>query len=547
VEAVAHEARIRGRRGHHRSRRLLRVQAPVALALVSTLCLIAGVAPAAAAVTYNGTVASFLDAVSQAELRPVVADLSGAQSCTIGGSPYTFTTRHSGSGEPIDMAEQYVYEKLQSYGLDSVSYDAFTLGAGGRNVVGEITGSSPTRAGEIVVIGAHLDDKAPGSDVVPGADDNASGVSAMLFLARTLAAEEYERTIRFVAFGDEEWGLAGSQAYAQDCRSRGENVVAMVSADMLGYSNGSGTVDMRVRPASQDPDLGDRAIAQTGSQVLSTYGIALTPVIREVTAASSDCDSFWSRGYHAILLIEGTSPMNPYYHTAGDTIATLDWTHYVRVTRALTGQAAHLARIDTTGPVVSGVSSPTHPAARTWYPVTTASLSWTASETQTGVSGYSYVIDRNADTVADATSEGGDTSYTSGALPQGVSYFHVRARDGAGNWGATVHRALRVDTVAPTTMAPYRASVLRGGIATLRYKVVDATPNAGTADVTIRVKTLGGRTVAKLVLDDRAVNDVLRARFRCRLVRKTYRFFVYAADAAGNRQLEVGSNLLMVR
>jgi hypothetical protein len=242
-----------------------------------------------------------------------------------------------------------------------------------------------------------------------------------------------------------------------------------------------------------------------------------------------------------------TATRNPFYHTSGDTIATLDWTHYVRVTKVLTGQAAHLARIDTRGPLISGVSSATHPAARAWYPLTTASLSWTASEAQTGVSGYSYVIDRSAGTIADTTSEGSETSYTSGALPEGVSYFHVRARDGAGNWGATVHRAVRVDTVAPTTMAPYRAAALRGGIATLRYKVVDAAPNGGTADVTIRVKTLRGRTVAKLVLQDRAVNDVLRARFRCRLARRTYRFFVYATDAAGNRQLEVGSNLLVVK
>jgi hypothetical protein len=536
----------RGRGGADRLRRDRRLRALAAVVVVSFLCLVAVASPASAGVTHDATVESIIDSVTQAELEPVVADLSGAQTCSVGGLPYTFTTRRSNSGEPIDKAEQYVYEKLSGYGLDSVTYETFTSGTGGRNVVGEITGSSPARAGEIVVIGAHLDDTSSGASA-PGADDNASGISAMLFLARSLAGHEFECTIRFVAFGDEEGGIWGSDDYASACQTRGDDVVAMVSADMLGYSNGTGDVELYVRPLAQDAGSGDRAIARTYADVLSAYDIALTPVVVAENPAHSDCDSFWAHGYHAVMVIESLSPMNPNYHSPADTVSTLDWSYYAKVTKALAGQTAHLAGIDTTGPSVTGITSSTHAVSADWYSNATASFGWTATDTQTGVDGYSFVVDQNAGTTPDTTSEGSDTSFTSGMLPQGVSYLHVRALDGAGNWGATVSRAVRVDTVAPATRAPYRAAVRRGRVATLKYKVLDPAPNGGTATVTIRVKTLGGRTVRILLLEGRAVNVVRSATFRCRLARGTYRFFVYAADAAGNRQTAVGVNRLVVR
>src|SRR5207244_12081533 len=88
----------------------------------------------------------------------------------------------------------------------------------------------------IVVIGAHYD-TAFGS---PGADDNASGVAAVLAMARRLAHEKPSRTLRFVAFANEEppyftTEQMGSWVYAKRCRERGERVVAMISVEAIGY------------------------------------------------------------------------------------------------------------------------------------------------------------------------------------------------------------------------------------------------------------------------------------------------------------------------
>jgi Zn-dependent M28 family amino/carboxypeptidase len=115
------------------------------------------------------------------------------------------------------------------------------------------------------VVGAHYD-TVPGS---PGADDNASGVAALLELARLLRGCRRARTIRLVAFVNEEppffyWGEMGSTVYARAARSRGDDIRVMLSLEMLGcYSD---------VPGSQNypPPLGlfypNRATSSTSSR-----------------------------------------------------------------------------------------------------------------------------------------------------------------------------------------------------------------------------------------------------------------------------------------
>jgi len=111
----------------------------------------------------------------------------------------------------------------------------------------------------------------------------------------------------------------------------------------------------------------------------------------------------------------------------------------------------------------------------------------------------------------------------------------------------TASDTIGLDTVRPVTRAPYRASARRGTSATLLFSVMDPEPCCGSADVTIEIRTLGGRLVKTLRRFDRPTNAHLTARFTCRLKARNYRFFVLATDAAGNRQAGVASNRLVVR
>ncbi len=92
-----------------------------------------------------------------------------------------------------------------------------------------------------------------------------------------------------------------------------------------------------------------------------------------------------------------------------------------------------------------------------------------------------------------------------------------------------------------------KAVARSGGPAALPFTVNDARPGSATARVTVVVKDKTGATVLSLSCGTRTVNVPQRAAFRCLLAKGAYRYYVYATDAAGNRQSRVGSAGLKVR
>jgi photosystem II stability/assembly factor-like uncharacterized protein len=173
---------------------------------------------------------------------------------------------------------------------------------------------------EITVICAHHDSRSEDPMYnAPGADDNASGVSAVLESARILPSYQFRRTIRFVTFSGEEQGLLGSEAYARKADSLGDNIVAVINLDMIGYLD---DLDHDLRVVS---DVQSEWIADTMLKFSSAYVPALMPFkLVDPSRVFSDHASFWDVGYSAIEQIErdGTH-WNPYYHSTGDTVGTL--------------------------------------------------------------------------------------------------------------------------------------------------------------------------------------------------------------------------------
>ena len=128
----------------------------------------------------------------------------------------------------------------------------------------------------------------------------------------------------------------------------------------------------------------------------------------------------------------------------------------------------------------------------------------------------------------------------------GPKTVHAEYRDDGGILVAASD-TIGLDTGRPVTKVRRRARARRGTSAILSYSVMDPEPSCGSADVTIRIRTLGGRLVKTLRRFDRPTNAALRVRFTCRLKPRVYRFYVLATDAAGNRQASVANNRLMVR
>ncbi len=122
-----------------------------------------------------------------------------------------------------------------------------------------------------LVIGAHVDSTSEwGAELAPGADDNASGVAAVLETARILAACELPTRIDFVLFTNEEIGTVGSAAYAEDAVAADEDIVGMIAADMVAYGPEGEDLDLATKTdmAWLAQAFDDGVQAYTGTQTM---------------------------------------------------------------------------------------------------------------------------------------------------------------------------------------------------------------------------------------------------------------------------------------
>jgi Matrixin len=108
--------------------------------------------------------------------------------------------------------------------------------------------------------------------------------------------------------------------------------------------------------------------------------------------------------------------------------------------------------VDTVAPGVTGLASSTHQVETTWYANSAPAFTWSATDAS-GIGGYSWTLDHAAGTLPDTTTDGAAAAASLSTVADGTWYFHVRAQDGAGNWGPAATRMVRIDTTPPQTVA----------------------------------------------------------------------------------------------
>jgi Zn-dependent M28 family amino/carboxypeptidase len=248
-------------------------------------------------------------------------------------------------------AEHYVTDALQACGYHIEPHEYEARGVPVRNLVAEIHGSR--RPDEIVLVGAHYDSVMG----CPGANDNGTGVAALLEIARLLVDQRPDRTVRFVAFVNEEPPFSfsremGSRAYSRRSRQRNDDIVAMLSLETIGcYFDSPGTQRYPFPLSFFYPRTGNFIgfVGNLSSRRLVRTCVAAfrrtTNFPSEGAAAPgympgifwSDHWSFWREGYRA-LMVTDTAPFRyPYYHTPLDTPEKVD---YDRTARVVVGLAA---------------------------------------------------------------------------------------------------------------------------------------------------------------------------------------------------------------
>jgi Zn-dependent M28 family amino/carboxypeptidase len=231
-----------------------------------------------------------------------------------------------------------LYEFYQGLDLPT-SYDPFDFfGRTLFNVVAEKRGILyPER---IYLITGHYDN-APGGDLAPGADDNASGTVAVMLAAEILSRYDFDCTLRFVSFAGEEQGLEGSEAYVEQIHAAGEDVRGVLNLDMIAWNEPGSQPTMDLHAEEGLP--GTIPLAELFLQVVDAYDLNLEPEIIPNGTNLSDHASFWTYDYPAILAIEDFSDFNPYYHSIHDKLENLDdRAYFVDMVKASLATMAHM-------------------------------------------------------------------------------------------------------------------------------------------------------------------------------------------------------------
>lgn len=231
--------------------------------------------------------------------------------------------------EQHDLARDNIVAIFESYRLEvelhPFDYDGETY----YNVVATQPGTVYPDAQYIA--GAHYD-----SVWNPGADDDGSGVAALLEIARILSCYETEYTVKYISFDLEEMGLVGSEAYVADHLT--DDIRGMVQMDMIAWNNGGWKCQIRGEEAS-DPIKDDLA------EAFAEYATGVTALVKPPLPPGyrSDHMSFESAGFQACLLIEHAWRFNSNCHGARDSVDLPAYIDYVYAAELARGVAGFLA------------------------------------------------------------------------------------------------------------------------------------------------------------------------------------------------------------
>jgi Zn-dependent M28 family amino/carboxypeptidase len=251
--------------------------------------------------------------------------------------------------QALQAAEDYIRQCWQQQGYAVAAQDYVAMGVRSANL--EITRRGVRTPEEIILLGAHYD-SVRGS---PGANDNGSGIAALLELSRLFSAIKPACSVRFVAFTNEEppffrTGRPGSMLYARQARRRGDAIRLMIALETIGsYSGAPGS--QRYPPLFRYffPDRADyiafvsnfrsrkpmRRLAQAfqAATDFPLQHIATSALVPGV--AWSDHLSFWRKRYRAMMITDTAFYRYPYYHTAQDTPDKLNYREFARMLNGL--------------------------------------------------------------------------------------------------------------------------------------------------------------------------------------------------------------------
>ena len=232
-----------------------------------------------------------------------------------------------------DLAADYIKQRLKKYNLQvfdqQYSWD-------GRNIIGAQKGKRYSE--KIYIICAHYD-----AVDYYCADDNASGVATVLEAARILSKYQFEYSLVYAFWDQEETGGHGSKHFAFMASESEVDILGVINVDMIGWDgNHDGLFDIHSNDVANSDSLAEMLVKMN-----LIYNLPLDPIVYHNSRLSSDQRSFWDNGYPAVMIIEAYygRDFNPYYHSERDRIDKFDLNYFYSLSILSIAAISNLARV----------------------------------------------------------------------------------------------------------------------------------------------------------------------------------------------------------
>jgi len=282
-------------------------------------------------------------------VEAVVAQVSDSSITEIVSSLVEFQTRYSCTDSNA-AAAQWIHDKFLEFGYTDVSFDSFPFDEPDfpcdlqRNVVAVKPGAiDPDR---VLIVGAHYDsyvnptEPCDPDSFAPGADDNASGTTATLEVARVLADEMTDVTLIFIAFAAEEEGLLGSFHYAEEVFEAGMDIRLMTNLDVISYPHDE-VWDIRIMVDST---------AVPFAEIAAEVAVQYTDLIPEIDAVANpgfwqfaDGSPFYDLGYSVMVAMEPF--ISPHIHHCTDVVENISIPYLTDVTEMVAASILIFSRM----------------------------------------------------------------------------------------------------------------------------------------------------------------------------------------------------------
>lgn len=252
-----------------------------------------------------------------------VEEISGYKGVWVDGELDTIKSRNK--FQPgNELCFRFIAQELRSYGLE---VDSGLFGTRGKNIWAVQPGV--VYPDQYYILCAHYDDMPTGS-IAPAADDDGSGVGTVLEAARILSRYQFEYTIVYAFWDEEEYSLSGSNNYATVANTNGDQLLGVLNMDAIAWDSDNDSVArIHVRPIANSENLGDTVFMMN-----TRYNLGLDLQLNNPGATYSDHASFWNKGFSALLIIQDwDNDPNPHYHLVSDSITYFNVPYFEKLAK----------------------------------------------------------------------------------------------------------------------------------------------------------------------------------------------------------------------